>query len=42
MAEATLSSIGSGWLDSMSCTLWGASPQCTVTAEGAATPAPAA
>ena len=34
MADTTLSSIGAGALDSMSCTLWGASPQCTVIAEG--------
>ena len=42
MAEAILSSIGAGELDSMSCTLWGAAPQCTVTAEGASTPTLAA
>ena len=39
MVEATLSSIDPGPLDSMSCTLWGASPQWTVTAEGVSTPA---
>ena len=38
MAEATLSRMRAGSSDSMSCTLWGASPQWIVTADGASTP----